>query len=247
MFTTNRSLDDSNTIKVGILLQNRSMERIEAREIVLSDGVTNAKLTPNSLIFISKSGYEAEEATITASRISLGGRYSTEIKPEGLILRRDGVPRFGLSVREIGASLAFKDGFGLMGTMLDETTMELINNGGMLSMRPEHIFLQKGEADALLAASSIRIRDTDKYKAILAARGESTIGRVLGAAGADARRSDAGDAGTSSRSANAADGPAAGLLRRPRSARTLWAHRYCRQYLRCSSSTMSPHRLLLAP
>jgi hypothetical protein len=42
----------------------------------------------------------------------------------------------------------------------------------------------------------------------LAARGESTIGRVLGAAGVDARRRDAGDAGTSSRSANAADAPA---------------------------------------
>jgi hypothetical protein len=42
----------------------------------------------------------------------------------------------------------------------------------------------------------------------LAARGESTIGRVPSAAGADARRRDAGDAGTSSRSANAADAPA---------------------------------------
>jgi hypothetical protein len=144
-----------------------SMERIEAREIVLSDGVTNAKLTPNSLIFNSKSGNEAEKATITASSISLGGRYATEIKPEGMICSRDGVPRFDLSVREIGASIAFKNGSGLMGTMLDETTMVLIDNGGMLSMRPEQIFLQKGEADALLAASSLRIRDTDKYKAIL--------------------------------------------------------------------------------
>jgi hypothetical protein len=36
----------------------------------------------------------------------------------------------------------------------------------------------------------------------LTARGESTIGRVLGAAGVDARRRDAGDAGTSSRNAN---------------------------------------------
>jgi len=43
---------------------------------------------------------------------------------------------------------------------------------------------------------------------ILAARGESTIGRVPSAAGADARRRDAGDAGISSRSANAADAPA---------------------------------------
>ena len=71
------------------------------------------------------------------------------------------------SVREIGASIAFKNGAGLMGSMLDETTMVLMNDDGMLSMRPEHIFLQKGEADALLTASSLKIRDTDKYKAIL--------------------------------------------------------------------------------
>jgi hypothetical protein len=42
----------------------------------------------------------------------------------------------------------------------------------------------------------------------LAARGESTIGRVPSAAGAAARRRDAGDGGISSRSANAADAPA---------------------------------------
>jgi hypothetical protein len=137
------------------------------REIELSDGVTNAKLTPNSLIFSSKSGQDAEKATITASSISLGGRYATEIRPEGMICSRDGVPRFDLAVREIGASIAFKNGSGLMGSMLDETTMVLINNDGMLSMRPEQIFLQKGEADALLAASSLKIRDTEKYKAIL--------------------------------------------------------------------------------
>ena len=50
---------------------------------------------------------------------------------------------------------------------------------------------------------------TDERGQSLTARGKSTIGRVLGAAGADARRRDAGDAGTSSRSANAADAPAA--------------------------------------
>ena len=43
---------------------------------------------------------------------------------------------------------------------------------------------------------------------MLAARGESTIGRVPSAAGADARRRAAGDTGISSRSANAADAPA---------------------------------------
>jgi hypothetical protein len=144
-----------------------SMERIEAREIILSDGTTNAKLTPASLIFSSKSGNEAEKAAITASSISLGGRYATEIRPEGMICSMDSVPRFDLSVREIGASIAFKNGSGLMGTMLDETTMVLMNNGGMLSLRPEHIFLQEGESDALLAASSLRIRDTAKNKAIL--------------------------------------------------------------------------------
>ena len=43
---------------------------------------------------------------------------------------------------------------------------------------------------------------------LLAARGKSTMGRVPSAAGADARRRDAGDTGISSRSANAADAPA---------------------------------------
>jgi hypothetical protein len=143
------------------------MDRIEAREIVLNDGVMSAKLTPNSLTFSGKSGSAAEKATITASAISLGGRYATEIKPEGMICSRDGVPRFDLSVREIGASIAFKNGSGLMGSMLDETTMVIMNNDGMLSMRPEQIFLQKGDADALLAPSSLTIRDTDKHKAIL--------------------------------------------------------------------------------
>jgi hypothetical protein len=139
-----------------------SAERIEAREIVLSDGVANAILTPDSLIFNDKSGAGTEKATFTASSISLGGRYFTEIRPEGIICSRDGVQRFDLSVREIGASIAFKNGSGLMGSMLDESTMVLISDGGMLSMQPEHIFLQKGEADALLAASSLKIRDTDK-------------------------------------------------------------------------------------
>lgn len=152
-------------LAMGHMLSQRtenSAERIEAREIVLSDGVMNAKLTPRSLIFSGKSGLEAEKATITASSISLGGRYFTEIRPEGMICSRDGVPRFDLSVREIGASIAFKNGSGLMGSMLDETTMVLMDDGGMLSMHPEHIFLQKGESDALLAASSLKIRDAGR-------------------------------------------------------------------------------------
>jgi len=139
-----------------------SMERIEVREIVLSDGMTTAKLTPNSLVFTSQSGLETEKSTITASNISLGGRYFTEIRPESIICSRDGVPRFDLSVREIGASIAFRNESGLMGSMLDETTMVMINDIGMLSVQPEHIFLQRGEADALLAANSLKIRDTDK-------------------------------------------------------------------------------------
>ncbi len=72
------------------------MERIEAREIVLSDGVTSAKLTPAALVFSAKSGREAEKAAFTASEISLGGRFSTVIRPEGMICSRDGVPRYDL-------------------------------------------------------------------------------------------------------------------------------------------------------
>ncbi len=144
-----------------------SLERIEVQEIVLSDGVRSAKLTPASLIFSGKSEYEAEKATITASGISLGGRYVTQIKPTGLTCSRDGVPRFDLSVGEIGATLAFQNASGRMGTMLDETTMVLKNNNGILSVRPEHIFLQKGETDAFLASNSLRIRDANQYKAIL--------------------------------------------------------------------------------
>jgi hypothetical protein len=155
---------------MGLILPQKPekiLDRLEVREIVLKNGVMSATLTPQSLTFSAKSGYEAEQATIKASGISLGGRYATEIKPTGLMCSRDGVPRFDLSVGEIGAALAFKNDSGLLGTMLDETTVVLINNGGMLSMRPEHIFMQKGEADALLAPSSFRIRDADKYKAIL--------------------------------------------------------------------------------
>jgi len=140
----------------------RKMERIEASEIVLSDGTMSAKLTPGSIIFSAKSGSEAENATITASEISLGGRYSTVIRPEGMICSRDGVPRYDLVVREIGASIAFKNESGLMGSMLDESIMVLMNDRGMLSMRPEHVFLQKGEADALLTTGSLKIRDAQK-------------------------------------------------------------------------------------
>lgn len=142
------------------------IERIEAREIVLSDGDMIATLTPGSLVFSAKSGPEAEKATVTASEISLGGRFSTAIRPEGMICSRDGVPRFDLVVREIGASIAFKNAAGLMGSMLDESIMVLMDDGGMLSMRPEHIFLQKGEADTLLTSSSLKIRDAEKFKAI---------------------------------------------------------------------------------
>jgi hypothetical protein len=143
------------------------MERLQVREIVLSDGAMSAKLTPGSLVFSRKSQSGAENAAITASGISLGGRYATEIKPTGLICSRDGVPRFDLSIGEIGAALAFLNASGHMSTMLDETTMVLKNSDGILSMRPEHLFLQKGDADALLDSSSLRIRDAEKSKAIL--------------------------------------------------------------------------------
>jgi hypothetical protein len=161
-----------------------SIDRIEVREIVLSDGVMSAKLTPGSLVFSAKSGREAEKATVTASEISLGGRYATVIRPEGMICSRDGVPRFDLVVREIGASIAFKDGTGLMGSMLDESIMVLMNDRGMLSMRPEHIFLQKGEADTLLTPSSLKIRDAEKYKAII---GHVDHGNASGKGDAHAR------------------------------------------------------------
>lgn len=142
-------------------------EKIEAREIVLSDGDMSAKLTPQSLVFSAKSGREAEKATIAASEFSLGGRYCTAIRPEGILCSRDGVQRFDLVVREIGASIAFKDAAGLMGSMLDESSMAMMNDRSMLSVRPEHIFIQKGEADSLLTSSSLKIRDEEKYKAIL--------------------------------------------------------------------------------
>jgi len=144
-----------------------TLERLEVREIVLSDGVMSAKLTPQSLVFSAKSEFEAEKTTINSSGISLGGRYATQIRPTGLSCSRDGVVRFDLSVGEIGAALAFQSASGLMGTMLDETTMVLKNNDGILSMRPEHIFLQKGEADAFLSPGALKIRDAHKYKAIM--------------------------------------------------------------------------------
>jgi hypothetical protein len=144
-----------------------SADRIEAREIVLIDGDRSAKLTPGSLVFSAKSGREAEKATYAASEISLGGRYSTVIRPEGMICSRDGVPRYDLVVREIGASIAFKNEAGLMGSMLDESILTLMNDRAMASMRPEHIFLQKGDADTLLTPSSMKIRDAEKYKAII--------------------------------------------------------------------------------
>ena len=152
-----------------------SMERLEAREIILSDGEISAKLTPDSLVFSRKSEFGTDKATITASKVSLGGRYVTELIPTGLMCRRDGVIRFDLHVGEIGAALAFQNGTGGMGTMLDETTMVLKNNNGILSMRPEHIFLQKGEADAFLNSSSLRIRDADKTKAVLGKADQSVL------------------------------------------------------------------------
>jgi hypothetical protein len=136
--------------------------KIEAREIILNDGTMSARLTPQSLTFSAKSGRETEKATIAASEFSLGGRYSTVIRPEGMICSRDSVPRFDLVVREIGASIAFKNGTGLMGSMLDESSMAIMNDRSMLSMRPEHIFLQKGEGETLLTSSSLKRKEESK-------------------------------------------------------------------------------------
>jgi hypothetical protein len=83
-----------------------------------------------------------------------------------MICSRDGVPRYDLVVREIGASIAFKNGAGLMGSMLDESSMAIMNDSSMLSMHPEHIFLQKGESDTLVTSSSLKIRDQEKDKTI---------------------------------------------------------------------------------
>jgi hypothetical protein len=152
-------------LTMGYVLPQRAegkMERLEAREIVLSNGDMIARLTPQALVFSDKSGREAEKATIAASEFSLGGRYSTVIRPEGMICSRDGVPRFDLVVREIGASIAFKNATGLMGSMLDESIMAIMNDSAMLSMRPEHIFLQKGDADTLLTSSSLKRKDEKK-------------------------------------------------------------------------------------
>ena len=71
-----------------------------------------------------------------------------------------------------------------MGSMLDESTMALMNDRSMLSMRPEHIFLQKGKADTLLTSSSLKIRDEDKFKAIL---GHADNGKTSGKGEAHAR------------------------------------------------------------
>jgi hypothetical protein len=64
--------------------------------------------------------------------------------------------------------------------------MVLINDTGTLSMRPEQIFLQKGEADALLASSSLRIRDADQYQAILGQTDPTISGNRNTAAGSAA-------------------------------------------------------------
>jgi hypothetical protein len=156
-------------LTMGTVLPQNSenkKEQIEAREIILKDGDSIARLTPQSLIFSAKSGREAEKATIAASEFSLGSRFSTVIRPEGMICSRDGVPRYDLVVREIGASIAFKNGAGLMGSMLDESSLAIMNDSSMLSMHPEHIFLQKGELDALLTSSSLKIREQEKHKAV---------------------------------------------------------------------------------
>jgi len=104
---------------MGLILPQKPgniLDRLEVREIVLNNGAMSAKLHSQSLVFSGKSGYEAEKATITASGISLGGRYAAEIKPTGLICSRDGIPRFDLSVGEIGRMrLPSKNGSGASG------------------------------------------------------------------------------------------------------------------------------------
>ena len=143
------------------------LDRIEAREIILSDGTTSAELTPTSLVFSAKAAFGTDKSTVSATGISVGGRYATEIKGTGMTCSRDGMPRFEVWVGEIGAQVVLKNAFGHMGSMLDETTMVLINDSGLLSMRPEHLFLQKGDADALLSPTSLKIRDAENHRAVL--------------------------------------------------------------------------------
>ena len=153
--------------------KTESMGKIEAQEITLNDGKMSVKLTPDSLVFSRGSGREIEKTTISASAISLAGMYTTEIKHEGLTCSRMGVPRFDLAIGEIGSALSFKNMSGVTQTMIDESTIVLMNNVGILSMRPEHLFLQKGETDSFLTSTSLKIRDTDKRKAILGQLGDN--------------------------------------------------------------------------
>ena len=65
-----------------------------------------------------------------------------------------------------------------------------------------------GDPQSRTISCGHRARYRNRVELELAARGESTVGRVLSAAGAYARRRDAGDVVASSRSANTADAPA---------------------------------------
>ena len=77
----------------------------------------------------------------------------------------------------------------------------------------------------------------------LAARGESTVGRVPSAAGADARRRDAGDVVASSRSANTGK-----MLPRRRNPKGAWGLRAISALLVVNDVTASPPpRALISP
>ena len=163
------------TMGLTLTQKTESMGRIEVQEMVLNDGKTSVTLNPSSLVFSRGSGREVEKTTISASGISTAGRYVAELKPDGLTLSRMGVTRLDLAIGEIGAAVGFKNMAGVTQTIIDESTIVLMNTEAALSMRPQHLFVQQGEADALLTPTSLKIRDAEKYKAILGQAGKKPV------------------------------------------------------------------------
>ena len=142
-----------------LLIRIENLERQNKRMRVIVSGLSLCLVGLLTMGYVLPQKTESRMERIDAKEVVLSdGRYSTVIRPEGMICSRDGVPRYDLVVREIGASIAFKNASGLMGSMLDESIMALMDDKAMVSMRPEHIFLQKGEADTLLTSSSLKTK-----------------------------------------------------------------------------------------
>jgi len=120
--------------------------------------------------------------------------------------------------------------------LLDPTGLPVTTNIAITQCK---ISLIRSFAKKSLLSFIIGSRAHDTLLKRLGACPSIRICRVPSAAWADARRCDAGNAGTLSRSTNEADAhaPPEPFGRMGVAGRSL----------RCSSSTMSPHRLLLAP